>query len=73
MVLLSELSFLEYPILDKPQQPLPRFQSYFMQGRPDYDVNGVSVVIKETNIMKTANPTDGTKHACSKTIRTLTS
>jgi hypothetical protein len=27
---------------------------------------------QETKIMKTVNPTDGTKHSCSKTIRTFT-
>jgi len=45
MLLLAELNFLEHPILDKFQQPLPRFQSYFTQGHPDYDVYGISVVI----------------------------
>jgi hypothetical protein len=44
MVLLLKLSFLEYPILDKLQQPLPR-QSYFTLGHPDYDVCGISVAI----------------------------
>jgi len=45
MVLLSELSFLEYPILDKSQQPPPRFRRYCMQGHPYYDVYGMSVAV----------------------------
>ena len=47
MVLLSELSFLEYPILVKSEQPLSRFQRYYMTGHPNCDVYGTSVVIME--------------------------